>query len=117
MRRRADDTHPSEQTAGSSSNASRPNAGPGDDPRVRFPDADLIPCDVSEWVHLNQGQRIVVQRDMEYPKAGTIDLVSEDAFNFWVWLDQGEGRILVSSQDDITIWQFVLPGTNMSFFI
>jgi hypothetical protein len=47
---------------------------------------------------------------MEYPKAGTIDLVSEDAFNFWVWLDQGEGRILVSSQENVTVWQFRIPG-------
>lgn len=82
------------------------------DPRVGaalislFPDSRLVPCGISEWIHLNEGQRVVARRLGEYPRAGEIDAVSEDAFVFWVWLDNGEGRIMVHAQDDVRVWTF-----------
>jgi hypothetical protein len=82
------------------------------DPRVGaalsslFPDTKLIPCAIPEWIHLNEGQRVVTRRPREYPRAGEIDAVSDDAFVFWVWLDNGEGRIVVNAQDDVSVWTY-----------
>lgn len=55
-----------------------------------------------DWVFLNTGDRILVQRQNETPCPGTIDDVSEDAALIWVWLD-GLGRILITEGDDVTI--------------
>lgn len=70
-----------------------------------FPGVDLAPCEVSEWVYLNEGDRVVAQRPREYPKAGEVDVVSEDAFVLWLLLDNGEGRVMVSAEDNAKLWR------------
>jgi hypothetical protein len=54
-----------------------------------------------DWVFLNPGDRVFVERANETPRYGTIDDVSEDATLIWVWLD-GLGRVLVTENDDVT---------------
>ncbi|MET1155409.1 hypothetical protein [Arthrobacter sp.] len=54
-----------------------------------------------DWVILNTGDRVVVQRPNVSPCLGTIDDVSEDASIIWVWLD-GLGRMLVIENDEVT---------------
>lgn len=55
-----------------------------------------------DWVHLNQGDRVVVQRPGNAPQRGTVDDVNEDASYFWIWLD-GHGRILIYDGDGLVI--------------
>lgn len=64
--------------------------------------ADLGPAlNTDDWVFLNTGDRVVVQRPNEPACSGTIDDVSDDATIIWVWLD-GLGRILVTENDDVS---------------
>jgi hypothetical protein len=56
---------------------------------------------IDDWVFLNTGDRVVVQRPKEIPCLGTIEDVSEDASFIWVRLD-GLGRILVTENDGVT---------------
>lgn len=74
--------------------------------RSLFPGSKLAPCEVSEWVYLNEGERIVAQRPWENPKSGLVDAVSDDAYFFWIWLDNGEGRIVVSAHEGASVWRF-----------
>ncbi|KRE65470.1 hypothetical protein ASG79_13950 [Arthrobacter sp. Soil761] len=60
------------------------------------------PMRTEDWVFLNTGDRIVVQRPKSMPSLGTIDDVSEDASIIWVWLD-GLGRILITENDEVTV--------------
>lgn len=57
-----------------------------------------------DWVTLNTGDAVVVERRGDIPREGTVDVVSEDASVFWVWLAAGQGRILVSA-DDSLVWR------------
>lgn len=94
------------------SKTGRASPGSRDDLRASFPDTDLTLCEVPNWIHLHEGDRVVVQRGMERPKAGSIDILSEETLTFWVWLDRGEGRILVSAQEDVNVWQIRNPAIN-----
>lgn len=69
----------------------------------------LTPCEVHEWVYLCEGDRTVVQRLEMYPKVGVIDVISDESLVFWVSLDNGEGRIMVSPQECVRVWQFSQP--------
>lgn len=55
-----------------------------------------------DWVFLNGGDRVVVQRPNETLLFGTVDDVAEDASLIWVQLDVF-GRILVTETDDVLI--------------
>ncbi len=55
-----------------------------------------------DWVQLNQGDRVLVQRPGTAPQQGTVDDVSEDASYFWTWLD-GHGRVLIYNGDGSVI--------------
>jgi hypothetical protein len=55
-----------------------------------------------DWVQLNQGDRVLVQRPGHTPQQGTVDDVSEDATYFWTWLD-GHGRVLIYDGDGSVI--------------
>lgn len=57
-----------------------------------------------DWVYLAPESRVLVQRQGEGASAGSVDDVTEDASCFWVWLDGGRGRVLVSEGDGSTVW-------------
>jgi hypothetical protein len=64
------------------------------------PQARLL--DYHHWVHLNPGDRVIVKRYGFGPEHGTVDIVSEDATFFWVWID-GQSRILIVHGDRTVI--------------
>lgn len=57
-----------------------------------------------DWVELDPGSRVRVQRVGDLAADGTVDDVAEDASCFWVWLDDGRGRVLISERDGSTVW-------------
>jgi len=63
------------------------------------------PFDVEQWIHLNSGDTVIIQRAGEAPNTGQIDEVNEEATMFWVLLDQGRGRILVHAGDESLVYK------------
>lgn len=61
----------------------------------------LIPgpltCD--EWIYLNVGDEVVIQRLGQSLWPGQIDEINEDATIFWADLHHGRGRIMVYEGD------------------
>ena len=60
--------------------------------------------EVEKWVWLNSGQRVRVKREREAVSGGFVDLVAPDASIFWVWLDDGRGRIALHEDDKVSVW-------------
>jgi hypothetical protein len=58
----------------------------------------------SQWVQLEKGRSVIVQRNDEPPLAGKVDTRTEDASVLWVWLDDGLGRIAVYADEGARIW-------------
>ena len=56
------------------------------------------------WGHLEEGQRLIIQRD-DLRAGGQVDAIASDASIFWVWLDDGRGRIAVYPDDNIRVWR------------
>ncbi|BAS11967.1 hypothetical protein AHiyo8_02700 [Arthrobacter sp. Hiyo8] len=52
-----------------------------------------------DWIYLNAGDEVVVQRLGQPPLPGQIDEINEDATIFWVLLHCGRGRIMVYEHD------------------
>ena len=74
---------------------------PGDkagDPVPRY-----HPLPFRDWVYLNRGDEVLVQRVGHSEYHGLIDDINDDASVFWVWLNDGRGRILVHAGDDSII--------------
>lgn len=57
-----------------------------------------------DWVDLNPGNRVRIERPGERAASGSVDDVAEDASCFWVWLDDGRGRVLIFEGDGSTVW-------------
>jgi hypothetical protein len=66
------------------------------------------PLSVAEWIHLNAGDNVAIQRAGESLRTGRIDDITEDAKIFWVHLDHGRGRILVH-EGDKSVVRWLLP--------
>ncbi|WP_251046923.1 hypothetical protein [Arthrobacter sp. ISL-85] len=64
--------------------------------------AGAHPLSYHNWVHLNPGDRIIVNRSGFAPEQGTVDDISADASYFWVWID-GQSRILIFHGDGSVI--------------
>lgn len=60
------------------------------------------PLDHHNWVHLHPGDGVIVKRYGCEPEHGTVDIVSEDATYFWVWID-GQTRIVIFHGDGSVI--------------
>lgn len=58
----------------------------------------------SQWDTLETGCRVVIQRDGEAITRGEVDVVSPGASVFWVWLEDGRGRIAVYEEEHTTVW-------------
>lgn len=58
---------------------------------------------VEEWVWLDPGQRVHVERKYEAASGGIIDVIAHDASIFWVWLDNGRGRVAIHEGDNVCI--------------
>ncbi|MET3812400.1 hypothetical protein [Arthrobacter sp. UYEF3] len=59
---------------------------------------------IEDWVLLNPGYRVRVQRENESVTAGFVDVVAPDASVFWVWLDDGRGRVALHEHDNVAVW-------------
>lgn len=57
------------------------------------------------WVDLNPGDRITIRTSAKLVAAGTVDIVAFDASIFWIWLDEGRGRIAIHEHDETDIWR------------
>lgn len=53
------------------------------------------PLTADDWIHLNTGDEVVIERAGELPQRGQVDDVNDDASIFWIHLYGGRGRILV----------------------
>jgi hypothetical protein len=62
-----------------------------------------------QWSQLEEGHRVIVQRDDQPPLAGIVDMRTEDASVFWVLLNGGRGRIAVYADEGTSVW---LPKTT-----
>jgi hypothetical protein len=66
-------------------------------PERDTPDSKILASD--DWLYLNVGDAVVVQRAGELSHTGHVDDIAEDARLFWVQLDGGRGRILLYEGD------------------
>jgi hypothetical protein len=62
-----------------------------------------------QWSQLEEGHCVIFQRDEEPPLAGIVDMRTEDASVFWVFLNNGRGRIAVYADEGTSVW---LPKTT-----
>lgn len=69
---------------------------------AEYEQGKLIPC--AEWEQIEEGDVVVVQRDGGALLEGEVDTRTQDASVFWVWLDEGRGRIAVYADDDTRVW-------------
>lgn len=79
-----------------------PPTMPGLPTRLRYAKGAELPS--REWDQLEEGHRVIVQRDGLKPFAGEVDAVTHDASVFWVWLDGGRGRIAVYVDEGTRVW-------------
>jgi hypothetical protein len=66
----------------------QPDAAGLQDPLGGFSDLPEI-----QWQFLRPGDRVAVERRGEALSRGIVDEVAYGAAGFWVWLDNGRGRI------------------------
>jgi hypothetical protein len=69
---------------------------------------EVTPLGFDDWVYLNPGDKVVVQRPGYAPQAAVVDDVSEDATYFWLWIEGGS-RVLIF-EGDATI--YLPPGES-----
>jgi hypothetical protein len=61
------------------------------------------PLNTDEWGNLKPGDQISIERAGELPCNGHIDDMTKDARIFWIRFHNGAGRILVHSEDAVTV--------------
>ncbi len=70
--------------------------------QVPFPGPQTRLLSHHNWIHLNPGDRVIVQRTGHAAECGTIDDIAGDASYFWVCID-GQSRILIFHCDGTVI--------------
>lgn len=85
-----------------------------EDPSLSFQPGEVIPAGVSlhaltdtEWHILEETDRVAIRRQGETLQTGTVDGPIENSNVFWVWLDQGKGRVLLHRDDQPRIWRLI----------
>lgn len=58
----------------------------------------------AEWTGLRPEDRVRVQLERRTTEAATVDMIADDASVFWVWLDNGRGRVAIHRDDDVKVW-------------
>lgn len=58
-----------------------------------------------QWTELDKDHRVTVRTDRGRTLCGSVDLVADDASIFWLWLDNGGGRVAVHEGDDAQVWR------------
>jgi hypothetical protein len=56
-----------------------------------------------DWAQLKQSDRVSIQLENGSLTAGTVDMVTPDGSVFWVWLNNGLGRIALHHGDNIQV--------------
>lgn len=57
-----------------------------------------------QWNQLEEGHSVIIQRDNQPPLPGKVDVRTDDGSIFWVWLNNGHGRIAVFATEDTCVW-------------
>lgn len=55
------------------------------------------------WSSLVEGETVRVIRDGARPTSGVVDAVMPDGSALWLWLANGQGRIMVHYTDQVTL--------------
>ncbi|MBT2585358.1 hypothetical protein [Arthrobacter sp. ISL-95] len=77
---------------------------------IKFPDVhstgDYHVCKLGydDWVHLDEGDRVLVQVPGSPLQNATVDDIGDDASYFWLWID-GYGRKMTFDGDSSTIFK------------
>ncbi|MFK0002712.1 hypothetical protein [Paenarthrobacter sp. NPDC090522] len=59
----------------------------------------------AEWAGLMPLDRVRIQLESRAVEFGSVDLIADDASIFWVWLDNGHGRVAVHQHDNVKVWR------------
>lgn len=62
-----------------------------------------------QWNQLGEGDGVTVQREDQTRVFGKVDVVADDGSIFWIWLDNGNGRIAIYGGHETHVW---LPETQ-----
>lgn len=57
-----------------------------------------------QWSQLEEGHRVLVQREGGAVLSGIVDTHTADGSVFWAWLDRGRGRIAVYANEGTHVW-------------
>jgi hypothetical protein len=58
-----------------------------------------------EWTELDVDHRVTVHTDEGRILCGSVDVIADDASIFWLWLDDGGGRVAIHEADDVKVWR------------
>lgn len=58
-----------------------------------------------EWTELDADHRVTVHTGEGGTLCGSVDVVADDASIFWLWLDNGGGRVAIHEGDDVKVWR------------
>ena len=58
-----------------------------------------------EWTELDAGHRVTVHIGEGRILCGSVDVIADDASIFWLWLDNGGGRVAIHEDDDVKVWR------------
>lgn len=67
-------------------------------------DNDVCQLDFDDWVHLNEGDRVLVQVPGSPLLRATVEDIGDDATYFWLWID-GYGRKMTFDGDGSSIFK------------
>ena len=58
-----------------------------------------------EWTELDVDHRLTVHTGEGRILCGSVDVIADDASIFWLWLDNGGGRVAIHEGDDVKVWR------------
>jgi hypothetical protein len=73
---------------------------------------NYTPLNPKEWAGLVPGDRVCLRRENQVLMHGTVDDMVPDGSVFWIWFDNGAGRIALYKDDDVRVWLMEEPATS-----
>lgn len=58
-----------------------------------------------QWTELDTDHRVTIRTPQGHIVCGSVDVIADDASIFWVWLDNGGGRVAIHEGDDAKVWR------------
>lgn len=75
------------------------------DQRLALPPLRPKPRLVSDWQHLWHNELVELRCNGTVLGRGHIDLITDDVSTLWVYLEAGNGRVMVHESDGIDLWR------------